>query len=120
MQPIIVTKKISKDELARITKENFETMVKIDVDVKRGVATIGGEWHSEGDEALSKDGSSREDVWGINFYPWNEPKNRIEYVSLINIKPAFGNRSMQVENKETREKIRAIVGKLILRDDETI
>ena len=120
MKPIIVTEKISKEELARITKENFGTMVKIDVDVMREIATIGGEWHSEGDEVLSKDGSSREDVWGINFHPWNESENRIEYTSLINIKPAFENRSMQVENKKTRERIHAIVEKIILRDDETI
>lgn len=120
MEPILITEKIAKTELVRAAKEQFGTMVKIDVDVRREIATLGGEWHSEGDQLLSENGSSREDVWGINFYPWNPPASRIEYVSLINIKPSFGNRTMRVEDQNTREQIHTIVERLILRDDETL
>ena len=120
MKPYIVRKKISKDELTRIVKENFGTMVKIDVDVESGVIAIGGEWHSEGDELLAQDGSSRKDVWGANFYPFNPPDSRVEYISLINIKPQFNNRSMEVEDKEIQEKMREIISRLLLPDDETL
>ena len=120
MKSYIVRKKISKDELTRIVKENFGTMVKIDVDVERGVIAIGGEWHSEGDELLAQDGSLRKNVWGANFYPFNHPNSRIEYISLINIKPQFNNRSMEVEDKEIQEKMRGIINRLLLPDDETL
>ena len=37
----------------------------------------------------------------------------IEYVSLINIRPAHGNRSMEVENPATRVRIRELTTALI-------
>jgi len=120
MKARIIREKITKEELAQIVKENFGTMVKIDVDVERGILAIGGEWHSEGDELLAKDSSSRESVWGANFYPWNPSDSRIEYISLINIKPQFNNRSMEVEDEKTREKMREIISRLLLPDDETL
>lgn len=120
MQPRIVTEKLSREELAEILRENFETMVKIDVDIRRGVLAVGGEWHSEGDELLNKDGSSREDVWGINFYPYAKPGKRIEYVSLINIKPAFGHPAMEIADAELRNNIRAVVEQLLLASDEQL
>ncbi len=120
MIPRIIREKISKEEIAEIAKDNFVKMVKVDVDVKRGILAAGGEWHSEGDELLSKDGSSREDVWGINFYPWNPPEKRIQYNSLINIKPAFDHKSMEIKDKGIREKIHSVVQRLLLSDDENL
>lgn len=120
MKACIIREKITKEELMRIVKENFGVMVKVDVDVEREIVAIGGEWHSEGDELLAEDGSSRKDVWGVNFYPFNPPDSRVEYISLINIKPQFGNRSMEVEDEKTREKMRKIIRRLLLSDDETV
>jgi len=121
MKVQIVREKISKEELARIAKDGFGNMVKVDVDVKREILTIGGEWHSEGDELLSQEeGYSREHVWGVNFYPWNPPEKRIVYTSLINIKPNLGNRTTEIQEKEMREKIHKIIEKLLLAADETL
>ena len=121
MKVQIVKEKISKEELARIAKESFGDMVKVDVDVQREILTIGGEWHSEGDELLSREeGYSREHVWGVNFYPWNPPEKRIVHTSLINIKPNFGYRTMEIQEKETREKIHNIIEKLLLADNESL
>lgn len=120
MQPIIIKEKISKEELKKIVSENFGNMVKVDVDVKRGILSVGGEWHSEGDELFSQNGSAREDVWGVNFYPWNAPENRIEYVSLINIKPSFGHRNMEIKDQVLRSKIRDVVEKLLLNNEENL
>lgn len=119
-EPKIITKKLSKEELKNIVRENFETMVKVDIDVKLEILAVGGEWHSEGDELLCKNGSSREDVWGVNFYPWNPPEKRVEYASLINIKPAFGHRDMEIKDKDMKEKIHLIIEKLLLSDNEKL
>ena len=120
MEPKIVRKKITKKELAKIVKENFGDMVKVDVDVKREIATMGGEWHSEGDELLVRDGSSREYVWGVNFHPYSVVEKRIEYVSLINIKPSFGHKKMEITDPKLRKKIQSIIAALLLRNDETL
>lgn len=118
MEPIIIREKISQEELVRIVRENFGDMAKVDVDIERGILTIGGEWHSEGDALLVGDGSLHENIWGMNFYPWREPKDRIEYISLINIKPQFGNCSMEVEDKQVREQMKAVVETLLLGQNE--
>lgn len=120
MEPVIIKEKISKKRLAEITKENFGEMVKADVDIKQEVIALGGEWHSEGDDLLVKNGSFREDIWGINFYPWNKPEKRVEYISLINIKPALGNRSMEIRDKIVKKRINFVVHKLLLDSSENI
>lgn len=120
MKAQIIKEKISKEDLARITKENYGEMVKVDVDIKREILAVGGEWHSEGDELLNQDGSSGEDVWGVNFYPWNSSGKRIMYNSLINIKPGIGHTEMEIRDEAIKSKIKEIVEKLLLANDETL
>lgn len=120
MKPQIIREKISKDELKKTVKENFGDMAKVDVDVKRGILTIGGEWHSEGDDLLVKDGSSRENVWGANFYPFVKSENRIEYVSLINIKPTVEHNDMEIKNNDIKNKMRVVIEKLLLANNEKL
>jgi hypothetical protein len=118
--PIIVRQKISKDELKRLLEETFETMIKVDVDIVREIITLGGEWHSEGDDLLSKDGSLRENVWGCNFYPYRELKKRIEYISLINIKPLSEHHNMEINSTNIRSKMREIIESLLLAGGEKL
>ena len=116
----IVREKIPKEALSAAARENFETMVKVAVDVARGLLTVGGEWHSEGQELLVRDGSSGAEVWGVNFYPWHEPKNRIEYIALINIKPSVPNRAMEIHDTHVKQEIHDIVQTLLLSDDKAM
>ncbi len=121
MKIIIIKEKADPKELLEVVKDSYDTMVKIAVDINKRIATAGGEWHSEGQDILVKEaGSLGVDVWGCNLYPWNEPEKRIEYVSLINIKPAIGHKNMEIENKEIRHKIKSIVEDLIIGPTETI
>jgi len=120
MQAQIVKEKISKEELSKIMRDNYGEMVKVAVDVKRGVLAVGGEWHSEGDEILNQDGSSRENVWGINFYPWKPTGKRIEYHALINLKPSVGHTEMEILDSELKQEIKSVIEKLLLSDDETL
>ncbi|OHA62147.1 MAG: hypothetical protein A2748_01580 [Candidatus Wildermuthbacteria bacterium RIFCSPHIGHO2_01_FULL_45_20] len=96
-------------------------MVKIDVDIEREILTIGGEWHSEGDELLSEeDGYKSTNVWGCNFYPWNPPEKRIVFTSLINLKPSIGHRNMEVQDDQIKERMKGIIRSLLLDDNETL
>lgn len=99
-------------EMAREGK--FDGLVKAAVDIEKEIIAVGGEFHADEEVALMETaGSRRENTWGINIYPENPGEDFIEFDSMINLKPAFGNRSRAVENPEIREKIKEIVNKLI-------
>ncbi len=115
MEIKIVKDSMSKKELVDIAKKQFGDLVKAVVDVEQGIMAICGELHADEEVALiEKEGSRREHTWGINLYPRKEKEEWIEFHSIINIKPSFGNRSREVENPETRAKIKAIVQRLII------
>lgn len=109
----IIRKIISKKELKKLAIESFGDMVKVVVDVKREIMAIGGELHAEAEAILLENGSDQKDLWGINIYP-DKPKNqRIEFTALINIRPSMGSRSMEINDKMTKNKIKKIIDKLI-------
>lgn len=105
---------IKKSELEEMAREEFGDVVKAVVDTEKEIMAIGGELHSDEEIALvEQEDSQREHTWGINLYPTKPEEEWIEFDSMINLKPAFGNRSRDVENSETKEKIRQIIKKLV-------
>lgn len=101
-------------ELGAIAREEFGNVVKAVVDIEKEIMTVGGELHADEETLLmEKEGSNRENTWGINLRLDKTGKEFIEFDSMINIKPAFGNRSREVEDGKVREKIIQIVEKLI-------
>lgn len=115
METKIIKDSISKKELIDIAKKQFGSLVKAVVDVEQGIIAVAGELHADEEVALiEQEESKREHTLGINLYPEKPEKEWIEFDSIINIKPSFGNQSREVENPETREKIKNIVQKLVI------
>ncbi|MBI2624514.1 hypothetical protein HYW67_03385 [Candidatus Parcubacteria bacterium] len=111
----IVKISIKRQTLSEIAAEGFGDMVKAVVDVEQRIMAVGGELHADEETWLmEKEGSKREHTWGINLYPGKSGEDWIEFDSMINIKPAFGNRSRGVENKAVQGKIKEIVNALIV------
>lgn len=110
---IILNDRIATDDLRTLVERFFEDMVKFVVDVERDVAAVGGELHADAEALLLEDGSRQQDLWGANYYPGRAPDDCIEYTSLINIRPAQGNRSMELEDQGLREKIQDMTFRLI-------
>lgn len=111
---VIVKTTLSKKDLGRLARERFGDMVKAVVDVRQEIMAVGGELHADEEVMLSEEaGSRREDTWGINIYPDALEEDMIEFDSMVNLKPAYGNRSRSVEDQALREKIKAVVKKLI-------
>jgi hypothetical protein len=52
-------------------------------------------------------------LWGINLYPAESGDAWIEFDSMINVRPAQGNRSRNVEGGALRERISMIVTGLV-------
>lgn len=110
----VVKNSISRKELLDIAKQQFGDLVKAVVDVEQRIMAVGGEMHADEEVILmEQEGSKREHIWGINLYPEKSEEELVEFDSIINLKPSFGNRSRGVDNSEIKEKIRNIVEKLV-------
>ena len=111
----IIDSPLSRVDLAVLAHEGFGDVIKAVVDVRQGIMAVGGELHADLETLLSEErGSTRTDTWGINLYPAEFGEGFIEFDSMVNIKPASGNRSRSVENIVFQETIREIVYKLVI------
>jgi hypothetical protein len=114
---VFVEGRLDRGELRRLVERHFEDMVKYVVDVGRGVAAVGGELHADEEALLLEHGSRQEDLWGANYYPGRGEEGCIEYTSLINIRPAQGNRSMRIEDEALRARVRELTFALVGRGE---
>lgn len=114
MQIKIVTNKISLSEVKKLAEESYGDMVKAVADIGLGILAVGGEMHADAEQLLLEQGSSQDDLWGFNIYPEAEADKLLEYVSFINIRPRLGNRSQEIASQEIRNKIKAVVDKIII------
>lgn len=110
---VTLTGPIDPAVLRALVDRFFEDMVKYVVDVERGVVAVGGELHSDAEAVLLEDGSRQRDLWGANYYPGRGPDGCIEFTSLINIRPAEGNRSMELEDERLRACVRDVTFEFI-------
>lgn len=114
MEIQIIKTPISKVELKHIAQERFGDLVKAAVDIEQEIMAIGGELHVDEQMLLiERENSKQENVWGINIYPNGVDDDFIEFDSMINLKPALGNRSRGIDNLEVHEKVMGIVKKLV-------
>ena len=116
--PEIIISKISQEKLKHHLENTFGDIVKFVADIEKGVLALGGEMHADCEEMLLQADSKQEDLWGANLYPNNTLEERIEYLSLINIRPQQNNRQMYISDKEIREKVKYIVYTLLLSPNE--
>jgi hypothetical protein len=106
----MLRERATPDQVGEMLVEH-ETMVKIVVDVRRRILAGGGNMHSDCESLLLDDGSEQEDLWGANWFPQGR---RIEFESLINIRPRQGNRGIVIQDEGLRASVegvaRAILG----------
>lgn len=90
--------------------------MKIVVDIKKEILAADAELHSDLEKLLLDHGSGQEALWGANLYPLKGKMSPdfIEYTAMINIRPSFGNRSMEVSDPTVRDRIRIIVDRLLI------
>src|SRR3989344_2311841 len=110
----IIDKKIAENELREIAKDFYIDMIKGVVDIEQEILAMGGEYHIDANMILIKNGSKQQNIWGFNWYLDKPQNERIEYISLINIRPAQGNRSMEIQDASLRDAIKTIILKYLL------
>ncbi len=90
--------------------DRYENMIKIVVDIRRRYLAGGGEMHADCESALLDDGSEQDDLWGANWFPHEQ---RIEFESLINIRPRLGNRSILIQDESLRRQVEAVTDEIL-------
>jgi hypothetical protein len=116
---VVLERPLERAELDRLVGAYFEGMVKYVVDLGRRVIAVGGELHADAEALLLEHGSRQDDLWGANYYPGRGAEECIEFTSLINIRPAQGNRGMLIQDAGVRDEVRAITFELIGRGEES-
>jgi hypothetical protein len=85
-------------------------LIKLAVDVARGILAGGGELHADCERALLEDGGRQEDIWGADWY---SSTREVGFESLINIRPRQQNFTLELQNPSLRDQVEAIVRHLL-------
>ena len=107
----LLTEPIKKSDLSNLDFILNSEMIKAVVDVEKELLAVDAEMHSDLEQLLLKNGSSQDNLWGINLWFKEDGDDFIEFDSMINIRPRQNNHSRDVENSEVRTKIRRVVSK---------
>ena len=113
MNITILDHKINAEEVKKLANLWYGTMIKGTVDIKLERVALGGDYHIEDSELLTSTGSKFEDIWGFNIRFEENKDGILEFDSMVNIKPNFGNRSREVNNEEIIKKATRIIYKFI-------
>jgi len=114
--------KISVAKLDEMAKKMFGNLVKAVVDIEKEIMAVDGELHADEELLLMEKGSKRSDVWGINIYPQFNPEDEkfIEFDSMINIKPSFGNHNRGIDDQKIKDRILKIVKILVSKNEGSV
>ena len=109
----LINNSISKDELKKMSEVFSGGLVKAVVDIEKKIMIVDAPMHADEEKELLDLGSHQDNLWGINLYPDLTGDDFIEFDSMINVRPRLNNFSREIEDKDLRRKIIAIVIKLV-------
>ena len=115
MRRVTASEPITIDDLRRLVPGRFRDFVKGVVDLRRSILLLDADMQADQEAALLAEGSDQRDLWGINLYPQVDGPEWLEFDSMINLRPSFGNRSRGVDDAGTRASIAALVEALVRR-----
>ena len=105
---------ISVAELSAMASSMYDNLVKAVVDVERKLVVVDAPMHVDEEQFLLESGSRQSDLWGINLYPDDYGTDDfVEFDSMINVRPAQGNRSRDIEDESLRGVILEIVAEVV-------
>jgi hypothetical protein len=102
---ILIIKESATSSQIKQMLEEYDSMIKIVVDVRQCILAGGSEMHSDCEGLLLDMGSEQDDLWGANWYP---SEQRIVFEALINIRPRMGNRGIVLQDEIVRRQVEAI------------
>jgi uncharacterized protein DUF5674 len=115
MRRVTATDPIALADLRALVPGRFRDFVKGVVDLRRGILLLDADMHADQEAVLLAEGSDQRDLWGINLYPQVDGADWLEFDSMINLRPSFGNRSRGIDDSGTRDAVTALVESLVRR-----
>ena len=109
----IISYKIGRKVLIEQHLKFFPTLVKAAVDIVKGVMAIDAVLSQDLAQYLLKNGSLKENIWGVSLFPLKEKEGLIDYTSTINVRPMQKNFDAEIKSSALREKIKSIVDRLV-------
>jgi hypothetical protein len=120
----IIDNTISLEELKQMSEKMFARLVKAVVDIDKEIMAVDADLHADEELLMLEHGSEQKNLWGINLYPERfhlrqdsgghvGKENWIEFDSMINLRPSWGNKSRGVDDPNIRKRIIEIVIKLV-------
>lgn len=114
METRIVKDKITREELKTLAREQYGDIIKAVVDIDQEIIGVGGELHVDIQSILiEQENSETNNTWGINLLLDKEGDDFIQFDSMINLKPLFGNKTRGVDDVEIQNKIKKIVNNIV-------
>ena len=111
----LIDKNIALVELIPMAKKMFGNLVKATVDSEKEIMVIDAQLHADQELFLLEQGSQQKNLWGINLHPTALYENFIEFDSMINLRPSFGNCSRGIDDPIMQERVKLIVNRLVIR-----
>ena len=105
----IIRDKATSDQIEQMLEE-LNPIIKLAVDIRRGILAGGGPMHADCEAILLEDGSIQNDVWGANWIPSTQT---IEFEALINIRPRQQNRSMVIQDDAISTEVEKVTRRLL-------
>ena len=105
----IIKSKAGENELKEAAQD-FDGYIKVVVDIQKQILSAGGTKHVDGEALLLKDGSKQADLWGGGL---DLETGEVDFDSMINLRPSQNNTSREVLDKNIRQKIEAVIRKLL-------
>ncbi len=91
----------------------YADMVKAVVDVELKTMAVGGSLHADEEKLMLENGSMQSNLWGINIYFDVDIQDRVEFDSMINLRPGESNKTRGVDNLDKQKLVLEIVNHLI-------
>jgi hypothetical protein len=104
---------ITREELRALARSRFGDMIKGVVDLGRAILLLDADLHADQEAALLSEGARQADLWGINLYPDVAGDDWLEFDSMINLRPSFGNRSRGIDDAATRAAVAAFIERVV-------
>lgn len=111
----VVRESISLVELATMAEKMYGKLVKAVVDIEKEIMVVDADLHADQELfMLDEEGSEQAHLWGINIHPSKVGTQEwIEFDSMINLRPSWGNYTRSVEDPKIQARIREIVSQLV-------
>jgi hypothetical protein len=107
---LIIREPATPEQISQMAEAFNGTMIKLAVDITRGILVGGGALYADCEQVLLEDGSQQPNIWGADWYP---DEQEVGFESLINIRPRQQNFGLEVQNPAVREQIEAITRRLL-------